>query len=159
MTIQCLPFPGYSTPRVCLHLPQLVCLYLGCFQNLLHPPNPYSDSPSMIVDFFFFFLNVLIFFFVGFFWFFFSSLTSSLCFAASLFPLSSALFPGAFYLYPALPYYPASCSIWVVDRAEQVSPSFLPISDGLLARSEVTLILLWLLDGKSNGVSLLPLCL
>lgn len=80
----------------------------------------------MMVDFFFFvffFYNVLIFRLC-----FFSSFTPSLCFAASLFPLSSALFPGAFCLYPALPYYPVSCSSQAVKGAEQVSPAFLPIS-------------------------------
>lgn len=40
LTAWCLPFPGYSMHRVCLRLPQLICLYLGCFQNLLHPLNP-----------------------------------------------------------------------------------------------------------------------
>lgn len=40
LTVQCLPLLGYSTPRVCLHLPQLVCLCFGCFQNLLHPSSP-----------------------------------------------------------------------------------------------------------------------
>lgn len=65
MTVQCLPVPGYSMPRVCL--PQLVCLYLGCFQNLLHPLNP-SDSPPIMVDFFFCWILLFGCFVLVFFW-------------------------------------------------------------------------------------------
>lgn len=39
----------------------------------------------------------------------------------------------------------------MVDGAEQVSPSFLPSSNGLLARSEVTLILLGFSMGREMG--------
>lgn len=97
----------------------------------------------------------------------------SLCFAACLFPLSSALFHRLSYQHsacslPCLPTprsaraepSPAAACHQEVDGAEEVSifHTHLLMST-LVVRSKMTLILLWLLKGKQNSVSLFPFCL
>lgn len=160
--------PEHSTPGVCLHLPWPTCLRLGCFQNPLRPPNPVA-----VIHFTWWWM---VFCGFGFFFPFGNGLFSvsllslpSLCFAACLFPLSSALFcqhsacslpclptPRAARAEPS----PAAACHREVDGAEQVSVFRTHLlTSSLLVRSKMTLILLWLLKGKRNSVSLLPFCL